>query len=231
MNLLKFTIIAALLLCSIVYAKQGEKPDLNPLKALQYLEKKEQKLETWTKVKARKGSSKFKKKQNEIRKSLDAIMDYNFIAKYILGDHWDKTPDNKRKILLEKIRELLTEFYLEDMFYNKSYEKKYIERGIEELYIKGVKKSIFITTELQVTLKKKPVIYEVIYHMYKSGKSNSYRVFDIELDSVSLIRNYKSQFKKTLKEKDVDALIALIDKKLNKNKTKSKPKQTRKKKK
>ncbi len=188
---------------------------LDPVLALRYLEKNVQQLEKWTTVKAKKGSPLFKKKNTVAREVLDQMMDYDFIARYTIGEEWDKTPKGKQDQLFSRLKRLLTDFYLEEIFYNRGYEKKYVERGKEDLYVKGVRKSVFITTEVQVSYKKRPVIYEVIYHLHKPAGKNDFKVFDIELDGVSLIRNYKKQFSATLKKDGVDGLIKKLDKKLD----------------
>ena len=127
--------------------------------------------------------------------------------------------------MFNKIKELFTDVYLDKLFYNKSYEKKYLEKGTEKKYLKGVPESIFITSEIQGVFKGKTVGYELVYHIRKiDGK---YKVFDVELDTVSLARNYREQFEKNLKEKTVDELIANIDKKIKSSKEKQEKKETK----
>jgi len=78
------------------------------------------------------------------------------------------------------------------VFYDKDYEKRYVENGSESRYLKGAENSIYIVSEIQVTYKNKPIIYEVIYHMYHGPKvkqgylEKKFLVFDIELDGVSV---------------------------------------------
>lgn len=205
-----------------LFAQLPDKGDYDPLKAAQYLEQKEAELEKWTTVKAPKGSEQFNKKDTATRAVLDKTIDYDFIAKFVLGEKWEKSPADKKDELFRKFKQLLSDFYLEEIFYNKSYEKKYISKALEKNYVKGVPQSVSITTEVQVILKNKPVIYEVVYHMHKKDNGNDYMIFDIELDSVSLIHNYKTQFSKTMKDQDIDELIKKIDNKLkNKDKNKS----------
>lgn len=185
--------------------------------AVKFLEKNEQILEKWGNAKVKRGSKKFFQKDKEMKKVVDELIDYRFIAKHIIGTQWEKTDENTKKQLYDKIKELFTELYLEDAFYNNSYEKKYIDKGLETLYIKGVPASVFITTEIQVIFKGKPVIYELIYHLYTvDGK---YKVFDVELDTVSMVRNYREQFDKNIKDKSVMKLIKKLDEIIRKKKS------------
>ncbi|HNZ53576.1 MAG TPA: ABC transporter substrate-binding protein [bacterium] len=190
--------------------------EFNVNEAVKFLESKEQILEKWANVKPKKGSAQFKQKDADMKKAVEEIIDYKFIASYIIGEKWETTPEEKKEELFSKIKELFTELYLEDTFYNKSYEKKYIDKGIEKMYIKGVPQSVFVTTEVQAALKGKPVIYELIYHLHKVD--GSYKVFDIELDTVSMVRNYREQFIKNVKAQSVEELIKMIDKKVRNRK-------------
>ncbi len=193
-----------------------QSPALDVKAALQYLEQNEAELEKWAAVKAVKGTDAFVKKDAAMQAVVDRIIDYDFIAKFVLGEKWETTQKDKRDIFFEKLKKLFREFYLEEVFYNKSYEKKYIDKGLRKNYLTGVPDSIFVTTEVQVTLKRKPVIYEVVYHLYKPSPDRGYLIFDIELDGVSMARNYRQQFSKTLKESNIDELIRKIDDKLAK---------------
>jgi phospholipid transport system substrate-binding protein len=184
--------------------------------AVKFLEKQEQILEKWANVKPKKRSAEYKKKDAAMKQAVEEIIDYKFIAGYIIGEKWTTTPETKKEELFNKIKSLFTELYLEDTFYNKSYEKKYIDKGIEKKYIAGVPESIFITTEVQAALKGKPVIYELVYHLHKVD--GQYKVFDIELDTVSMVRNYREQFKKNVKDQSIDELIKMMDKKIKNKK-------------
>lgn len=180
--------------------------------ALELLETKEQILEKWANVNPKKGSEKYAKKDKEIKQVVEDIIDYRFISEYIIGKKWAETPESQKEALFNKVKELFTEVYLDKIFYNKSYEKKYLDKGVESKYIKGVPESVFITSEMQFVVKRKSVAYEIIYHLRKVD--GAYKIFDVELDTVSLDRNYREQFEKKLKEQSVPELIKLLDNKI-----------------
>ena len=214
-----FAVIAVLFLFQgVTYAApKAVKATFNVNDAVKFLEKNEQILEKWGNTKVKRGSPKFFQKDKEMKKVVDELIDYRFIAQYIIGTQWDKTDEDTKKQLYDKIKELFTELYLEDTFYNNSYEKKYIDKGLETLYIKGAPASVFITTEIQVIFKGKPVIYELIYHLHTvDGK---YKVLDVELDTVSMVRNYREQFDKNIKDKSVKELIKKLDEIIKKKKS------------
>jgi len=219
-----FALIAVIFLVQgVTYAApEAKKEKFNVNNAVKFLEKNEQILEKWGNTKVKRGSKKFFQKDKAMKNVIDELINYRFIAKYIIGKKWDSTDEATKEELFNKIKELFTELYLEDTFYNNSYEKKYIEKGVETLYIKGVPESVFITTEIQVIFKGKPVIYELIYHLHTvDGK---YKVFDVELDTVSMVRNYREQFNKSIKDNSVKKLIEKLDEIIKKKKSGKKKK-------
>ncbi|MBO4699323.1 ABC transporter substrate-binding protein [bacterium] len=188
--------------------------------AVKLLETKEQAFEKLANTNPKKGTPKYVAKDKEIKQIVEDIIDYRFISEYIIGKKWLETPNAKKEELFNKIKELFTDVYLDKLFYNKSYEKKYLDRGTEKKYLKGVPESIFITSEVQGVFKGKSIGYELIYHIRKVD--GTYKVFDVELDTVSLARNYREQFEINLKEQSIDELISLIDKKIKSSKTEKK---------
>lgn len=221
---MKKTLICLILLgFSLIFAEE-QKPVLEPNAALKELEVREQALEKWAKVKVEPGTEQFRKKDADVRKVVDEIVDYRFIAEFIIGSKWASTPDSQKEELFNKIKELFSKVYLGKLIYNKGYEKKYLDKGSEKKYLKGVPESVFIVSEITASLKNKPVTYELIYHMRLVD--NVYKIFDIELDTVSLSMNYREQFNKNLKTQSVDKLIKLIDKKIQKSISPGKPQTT-----
>lgn len=220
----KSLIIIAALWCFGIFAQTAPAADkpaddagLDVAVAMKLLETKEQAFEKLANTNPKKGTPKYAAKDKEIKEIVEEIIDYRFISEYIMGKKWFETSDAKKEELFNKIKELFTDVYLDKLFYNKSYEKKYLDKGTEKKYLKGVPESIYITSEIQGIFKGKTVGYELVYHIRKiEGK---YKVFDVELDTVSLARNYREQFEKNLKEKTVDELIANIDKKIKSSKS------------
>ena len=201
-----------------VQENQKESADsLDVAAAMKLLEAKEQAFERLANTNPKKGTAQYAAKDKEVKQIVEDLVDYRFISEYIIGKKWLETPNTKKEELFNKIKELFTDVYLDKLFYNKSYEKKYLEKGLEKKYLKGVPESIYITSEIQGVFKGKTVGYELVYHIRRiDGK---YKVFDVELDTVSLARNYREQFEKNLKEKTVDELIANIDKKIKSSKS------------
>ncbi len=230
----QFLSITLLFLCFGIFAqsasavenKQADGSEtLDIAAAMKLLETKEQAFEKLANTNPKKGTPKYAAKDKEIKEIVEEIIDYRFISEYIIGKKWLETSEAKKEELFKKIKELFTDVYLDKLFYNKSYEKKYLEKGLEKKYLKGVPESLFITSEIQGVFNGKTVGYELVYHIRKiDGK---YKVFDVELDTVSLARNYKEQFEKNLKDQTVDELIEKIDKKIKSSKEKQDKKESK----
>jgi phospholipid transport system substrate-binding protein len=63
-----------------------------------------------------------------------------------------------------------------------------------------------------VTKKRRPPV-SIDYSMSPAGKE--WKVFDIFTDEVSLVKNYKRQFRRVIKEEGWSGLIGRMEKKLN----------------
>ena len=225
----KSLMIIAVFWCFCVFAQTVSATEGKPVAdnsgldvavAMKLLETKEQAFEKLANTNPKKGTPKYIAKDKEIKQIVEDIIDYRFMSEYIIGKKWLETPEAKKEELFNKIKELFTDVYLDKLFYNKSYEKKYLDKGTEKKYLKGVPESIYITSEIQGLFKGKSIGYELVYHIRKvDGK---YKVFDVELDTVSLARNYKEQFETNLKEQSIDELISHIDKKIKSSKSENK---------
>ena len=173
----------------------SDSSNLDVAAAMKLLETKEQAFEKLANTNPKKGTPKYAEKDREVKQIVEDLVDYRFISEYIIGKKWLETSDAKKEELFNKIKEFFTDVYLDKLFYNKSYEKKYLEKGLEKKYLKGVPESIFVTSEIQGIFNGKTVGYELIYHIRKvDGK---YKVFDVELDTVSLRETTASSLRKT----------------------------------
>jgi phospholipid transport system substrate-binding protein len=136
-----------------------------------------------------------KKKRAELRAAIGALFDYGEMTKRAVGAHWREfSPEDKKEMTG------LFETLLENSYANKieSYNNEkvvYLRENVEDDYAE-VKSKI-------ITAKKDE--YAVNYRLL--NESGNWRVYDVVIEGVSLVSNYRSQFNRIINEKGPKELI------------------------
>ncbi len=143
-------------------------------------------------------------KKNEIVEIVTPMFNFSLMSKLTLGKkHWpDLTKDQKEKFI-ELFTKRLKDSYLDKMML-------YSDEKIE------YKESIQVGKKVQIPtiLTSKNNKISMLYKLYKAKQG--WRIYDIEIQGVSLIRSYRSQFDEILRNKTVDDLLAKLEKPENK---------------
>jgi phospholipid transport system substrate-binding protein len=148
-----------------------------------------------------------KKAQREkLWKVMDGIFDYTFISKSTLGRfHWEKTFSTLQQ------NEFVTVF---SKFLGNTYLEK-IQEGYQN------EKVIFLSEEIinpskavvKTSISGKKTEIPVDYLM--RGKDGDWRIYDVNIEGVSLVQNYRSQFNSFLLNNSADKLIDQLKSKIN----------------
>jgi phospholipid transport system substrate-binding protein len=151
-----------------------------------------------------KAESAKKVKKDKIRAISEKMFDFTELSKRTLASNWRKLSPEQQKEFIELYTSLL-----EDAYANKimAYSDEKIAFSKE---IALTEKTI----EVQSTVLRKngdiPIYYRVIM------KDGSWRVYDVVIEGVSLINNYRSQFREILANKTPESLLETLRKKVGK---------------
>ena len=156
------------------------------------------------------GNSEFKqmakdKQITEIRSIVNEIFDYYELSRRCLGRGWKKLNDAQRKEFIELFSELLERTYADRLL---AYTSEKINFGSEIELKKGKVEvaSAIITTDG----KNVPLNYRVIQ------KDGQWRVYDVIIEGISMVQNYRGQFREILAKKSPDDLLQVLRDKVNK---------------
>jgi phospholipid transport system substrate-binding protein len=143
-------------------------------------------------------------KNKQVVKIVEPIFDYNLMAKLTLGrKYWPG--------LSEKDRERFTDLFVARL--RASYiDKLSLYTDEKVVYDAPVQEGIKIRIPTSVISKNNRIA--MIYKLYKS--SNSWKIYDIEIEGVSLISTYRSQFYDILSKGTIDDLLVKLEKPENK---------------
>jgi phospholipid transport system substrate-binding protein len=151
---------------------------------------------------ALKGPSQEEKKKSLIMKAVNERFDWREMSRRSLGPHWAKLSAEEKKNFESLFSQLLERTYL-DRVENYSGEKvTYTGEKIEGDYA---------TVETKV-MTSKNVDTPVIYRLKKEG--GSWLVYDISIEGVSLIYNYRTQFNSILSKSSYAELVAKLKEKI-----------------
>jgi len=145
-------------------------------------------------------------KKKEIVEIVTPIFDFSLMAKLSLGrKFWPGLAKEEKERFTELFVKRLKESYLEKLSrYTYTDEKIVYNAPIQ------VKKKIHIPTKL---ISKDNKI-SMLYKLYKSKQN--WKIYDIEIEGVSIITTYRSQFEQVLSKGTIDDLLKKLEEPENK---------------
>jgi phospholipid transport system substrate-binding protein len=134
---------------------------------------------------------------------LESFTDFREFSRMTLKKHWKGLSEKQRVLFTDKYRQLL----------HKSYVRHFKANQELTLGFRGEPRIVKTKAMVLTTVKSGKTESDVDYKMHLvDGK---YRAYDIVIDEVSLMRNYRKQFGKIIKRDGFDVLIQKIQKKID----------------
>ena len=144
-------------------------------------------------------------KLTEISKIINDVFDYQELSRRTLGREWKKFKPDQQKEFVSLFEELLENIYADRIL---AYTNEKITFGKETELKKGrVEVESYIITKDN---KKVPLFYRM------TDKSGQWRVYDVVIEGVSMVKNYRGQFREILSKKKPEDLLQTLRKKVNK---------------
>ncbi len=139
-------------------------------------------------------------KNSEIIEIVTPMFDFRLMAKLSLGKkYWPGLPQEQKERFTELFIERLRRSYL-DKLTAYTDEKVVYESPVAD------DKKVHVPTQLVSKGNK----ISMLYKLYSSN--NSWRIYDIEIEGVSIIRSYRSQFNEILQKSTFDDLLKKMEK-------------------
>ena len=151
-----------------------------------------------------KGESGKKVKREKIRNISDNMFDYTELSKRTLGQNWSKLNAGQQTEFLGLYKTLLEDAYADKII---AYTDEKVVFGKETTLSEK-------TAEVQTTIITKKADIPINYRVIQKGAD--WKVYDVVIEGVSLVSNYRNQFKEILLNKTPDALLDTLRKKVGK---------------
>jgi phospholipid transport system substrate-binding protein len=141
----------------------------------------------------------------QIGEQINTIFDFKELSRRTLGREWRKMKPEQQKEFVELFRELLQGVYA-DRLLAYSDQKVLFEK---EIMLK--KGRAEVQSYLQTSDGKKiPLFYRL------TDKSGSWKVYDVVIEGVSMVKNYRTQFRQILAKDSPEKLLEVLRDKVGK---------------
>ena len=139
-----------------------------------------------------------KKNNDFLEKTMEKYLDFNEIAIWITGKMIWQTSTNKQKIeFINELKQLMLRTYSKTVYY-------YIDSDITFIDPKIIKNKYDFEKRVQITsvIKKHNKNINISYRLIKFN--NSWRVFDIIIEGISILKSLKTQYTDIIKTKGLN---------------------------
>jgi len=137
-------------------------------------------------------------KRERVESIVDPVFHYTLMAKLALGPrHWPKlTPEQQETFSKRFIQRVKASYFDKISMYS-------ADAGAEFTYhpIRTRNGKVYVPVEVRTGSNK----IDMVYKFYRTG--GSWRIYDVEVNGVSIIQSYRSQFNQFLKEATVEELL------------------------
>ena len=141
------------------------------------------------------------KRRTEIRETARSIFDFEEMGKRALARHWAARTPEQRKRFTELFTDLLEASYVDKI---EGY------GGEKIVYVPELADGDTVTVRSKVVTKRGTEI-PIDYRMQKDGAR--YKVYDVTIEGVSLVSNYRTQFNKIITQFSYEELVKKMEQK------------------
>lgn len=136
-------------------------------------------------------------------------VDMDVMSRYVLGKYWRTASEEQRERFRQEFKNLLVRFYatalledpskLDDLLANSKNLIKYLPVAADDSSRKS-------TVRAEVTMPNGGPKIPVSFSLFRNAKGE-WKLYDVNVDGISLVTNYRSSFATEIKRDGLDALI------------------------
>lgn len=147
--------------------------------------------------------------ESQLKTLVDPHVDFKAMGRLMLGAHWKSASDEQRDRFTAEFRSMLARIYGKSI-------ALYDGQKLEFLPFEPGRKANLAKVESKVN--KADGTGLPIDFRLRFKDSDGWKIFDITVDGISLIKNYKSSFQREIAQVGLDGLLENIAKRGNKKK-------------
>ncbi len=141
-------------------------------------------------------------KKAQVSGRVQEYLNMQSMARRTLGAYWKDATEDQRQRFSDLFVKVLEGTYLNRIGDYSGGTVKYLKQRVKD--DKAIVDTAIISAELEI-----PVQYKMIY------QDGNWQVFDIVIEGVSLIKNYRSSYGEIIRRNGYEGLLALMEKKVS----------------
>jgi phospholipid transport system substrate-binding protein len=142
-----------------------------------------------------KGESKKNERRDKLKELIYQRFDFTEMAKRSLGSEWPRRSPEEQKEFVKLFTDLLERAYLDRL---ESYSGEKIQ------YLKEREDDNYAQVETKI-IDKKGQEFSVNYRLH--NRNGDWKVYDVVIEEISLVNNYRAQFKRALAKSPYENLV------------------------
>lgn len=150
------------------------------------------------------GESKKKSRQDRIKAITGKMFDFTELSRRTLAQNWNGFSERQKKEFIELYKSVLEDNYID----------KIMEYTDEKVLFRKESALSDKTAEVQSVVMTKKAEIPINYRAIRTD--SGWKVYDVVVEGVSLVNNYRSQFREILINKTPDDLLEILRKKTSK---------------
>jgi phospholipid transport system substrate-binding protein len=148
-------------------------------------------------------------REKKLRAIAESRFDFQRMARSAVGIHWRDFSEQQRTEFVPLFTNFIEDVYLSRM---EQYSVEKVQQTIQTTSIQFIKERMDAPDEAvvfsQVTLQNRANPIDVNYLMKRVG--GEWKIYDITLDNISVIANYRNQFNRVLNDGGYDKLVGIM---------------------
>jgi len=144
-------------------------------------------------------------RRTQLSSLIRSRFDFALMSQWTLGQYWRKATDEQQKRFIGLYSDLLEESYLSKI-------EKYTDEKVAYLSEKVEDGRAEVATQIETASANIPLTYRL------SLEGDRWMVFDVVIEEVSLVRNYRSTFGEIARKDGIDGLLKQVAEKVEEQK-------------
>jgi len=141
-----------------------------------------------------------------INENLLPKINFTLMSRYVLGKNWKKATPAQQQEFITQFRELLIKFYSRALLQYLQSNKIHADI-ITFKPFRGKKDSRYVTVRSLLNPPDGAAAIQVNYELYQSKKSGLWQVYDLSIEGISMVTNYRTSFNESIAKNGIDGLI------------------------